>query len=422
MNSEERHERRYQRRKAKREAKKRLFQAEYGSYEKVFTFEHLYKAYHGCIKGVGWKASTQRYKARAMLNLAETQESLMMDSFKSRGFHEFSIFERGKPREIKSVHISERVVQRCLCDYSLVLMFGQKFIYDNGACMKGKGIDFAINRFVCHLQRHYRKYGCEGYVLTFDFSKYFDRINHERLKAMVDDCYQDKRLSKLIKQLIDDFGGEAGLGLGSQISQVSALMYPNILDHFIKETLRIKGYARYMDDGYAIHPDKAYLQYCLKEIRSVCESLGIVLNMKKTQIVKLSRGVSFLKHRFILTETGKVLKLPAKGGVVKMRRKLKKFREKLDAGQMSFDDVKASYASWCGHLAHCNAYMTRKSMDGLFYRLFAKEVKMSAGIPKITVENICRACGKGPCDAPCELWYRCLEGEEIKAEELSDGG
>lgn len=135
--------------------------------------------------------------------------------------------------------------------------------------MKGKGIDFAIDRFVCHLQRHYRKYGCEGYVLTFDFSKYFDRINHERLKAIVDECYTDKRLSSLIKQLIDDFGGEAGLGLGSQISQVSALMYPNILDHFIKESLRIKGYARYMDDGYAIHPDKSYLRQCLKGISAV---------------------------------------------------------------------------------------------------------------------------------------------------------
>lgn len=421
MNSKERHERRYQRRKAKREAKKRLFQEEYGVYENVFTFDHLYKSYQGCIKGVGWKASTQRYKANAMLNLAETLEKLNAGKFKSKGFHEFDIFERGKPRHIKSVHISERVVQRCLCDYSLVPTFGRQFIYDNGACMKGKGIDFAANRFSCHLQRHYRKHGCEGYALVFDFSKYFDRIDHEKLKGIVDECYSDKRLSSFIKQLIDDFGGSAGLGLGSQISQVSALMYPNALDHYIKEVLRIKEYGRYMDDGYVIHPDKEYLKACLRGMSSICNSLGIVFNTKKTQIVKLSRGINFLKRRFILTDTGKVVRKPARKSIVKMRRKLKKFRKKLDAGQMTFKDVKTSYVSWCGHLKHCNAYKTKKNMDGLFYRLFAKEVKMSAETPKITVENICRACEKGPCDTPCELWYRCLEGDEIKAEELSNG-
>ena len=420
MNSAERREHRYQRRKAKRQEKKRLFESKYGVYDKVFTFANLYNAYRGCIKGVGWKASTQRYKANAMLNIAITLEQLTGRKFKSKGFHEFDIFERGKPRHIKSVHISERVVQRCLCDCSLVPMFERTFIYDNGACIKGKGIDFAIKRLVCQLQRHFRKHGGEGYVLIFDFSKYFDRINHERLKAMVNEQYSDKDIAALINQLIDDFGGEAGIGLGSQISQVSALMYPNALDHYIKDVMRIKGYARYMDDGYAIHTDKEYLRRCLGDIRKICESLGIVLNAKKTQIVKLSRGISFLKHRFILTGTGKVVILPAKKGVVKMRRKLKKFREKLDAGLMTFNDVKASYISWRGHLKNCNAYKTRKVMDELFYRLFGKEVMMSDAC-KITIENICSACGKGSCDEPCELWYRCLEGEVIKMEDLLNG-
>lgn len=39
---------------------------------------------------------------------------------------------------------------------------------------------------------------------------------------------------------------------------------------------------------------------------------------------------------------------------------------------------------------------------------------------EITIENICAACGKGPCDAPCELWYKCLVGEKIKEEDISD--
>lgn len=45
-------------------------------------------------------------------------------------------------------------------------------------------------------------------------------------------------------------------------------MLPNKLDHFIKEKLGIKGYARYMDDGYLIHPSKEYLKECLTRRRA----------------------------------------------------------------------------------------------------------------------------------------------------------
>ena len=135
MNSKERHELRYRRRKARRDEKKRRLAEEYGDFNKVFTIENLYAAYKGCCKGVGWKASTQRYKANALLNVVDTLDLLRSGKFKSKGFYEFDIIERGKERHIKSVHISERVVQRCLCDYSLVPIFSNSFIYDNGACI-----------------------------------------------------------------------------------------------------------------------------------------------------------------------------------------------------------------------------------------------------------------------------------------------
>lgn len=68
-------------------------------------------------------------------------------------------------RHIRSIHISERVVQRTLCDKVINPTLKPSFIYDNGASTENKGIDFALNRLSCHLQRHYRKYGREGYVL-----------------------------------------------------------------------------------------------------------------------------------------------------------------------------------------------------------------------------------------------------------------
>lgn len=379
MNSEERHEARYQRRKAKREARKAELQAQYGEFASVFTFENLYDGYKKACRGVGWKASTQKFKLNAIYNVNQIQRQLATGKFKSKGFHEFDIYERGKPRHIKSLHISERVVQRCLCDHSLVPMYSNSFIYDNGACMRKKGIDFALRRLTCHLQRHYRKFGTEGYVLVFDFSKYFDNIAHEPLIAEVKRRYHDPRLRDFIIGLIKQFG-DKGLGLGSQISQASALMYPNRLDHYIKEVLRIKGYARYMDDGYLIHSDKSYLQRCLDDIRRICGELGITLNAKKTQIVKLSRGITFLKTRFFLTDTGKVVRKPCREGIARMRRKLKKFKRWLLEGRFTMQEIRTSVCSWLGHVKRCNSYKTRQSMRDLYRKLFVvKEVKAYDG-------------------------------------------
>ena len=238
--------------------------------------------------------------------------------------------------------------------------------------MKDKGIDFAANRFACHLQRFWRKHGNNGYALVFDFSKYFDNTPHEPLKQIVDKFYKDKRLANLTKQFIDDFG-DIGLGLGSQISQVSALIYPNRLDHYIKEVLRIKGYGRYMDDGYLIHESKEYLQKCLVDIRRICNELGIKLNAKKTQIVKLSRGVNFLKRKFIITDTGRIVRKVNRKSVTKMRRKLKTFKRWLTEGKMTMPDIRKSYVSWKGHLKHCNAYKTAVSTDVMFNRLFKED-------------------------------------------------
>jgi len=112
-------------------------------------------------------------------HIAKTQEELLTGKYRSRGFYEFDLVERGKPRHIRSVHISERVVQRCLCDYCLVPALSKSFIYDNGASLPGKGYDFAVSRVTRFLADHYRRYGNEGYALIFDFSKYFDTAHHE---------------------------------------------------------------------------------------------------------------------------------------------------------------------------------------------------------------------------------------------------
>lgn len=368
MTSAERHEARYQRRKTARQQKR----DERGSrsFEDVFSFQNLYKAGVKSATGVRWKSSTQRYENSILQNTARTYMALMNNKWKSRGFHEFDIIERGKLRHIKSVHISERAVQRCLCDEILVSVFSAGFIYDNGASLKNKGIDFSMNRLTAHMQRHFRKYGMAGGILLFDFSDYFNSSRHEPIFKELDRRIVDDRIRQLTKSLINDFG-EVGLGLGSQVSQISALMLPNKLDHAIKQG-GIRGYARYMDDGYLIHHDVEYLKSLIPKLKEVCSELGINLNTKKTRIVPFHSGARFLKTKFSPTESGLILRKMNRVGVRKMREKLKKFRKWVDEDRFTEKDVETSYQSWRGHMKRGNSYHTLQKMDALYRELYGK--------------------------------------------------
>lgn len=136
MTSEERHERRYQRRKQKREEKRLARSQACGGLEEVFSYDNLYASGHICSKGVAWKCSTQQYRLNLVSNTAVTRKQILEGTYRSKGFVEFQLYDRGKWRRIRAVHIGERVVQRTLCDKLIIPVFTPALIYDNGASMR----------------------------------------------------------------------------------------------------------------------------------------------------------------------------------------------------------------------------------------------------------------------------------------------
>ena len=372
MTSTERKESRRTRRSATREAHKQAAVGECDSLEKVADPNALMSASKKARSGITWKASVQRYLMNLLKNVADTHKKILSEEDVRRGFIKFDLIERGKLRHISSVHFSERVAQRSLCANALIPTLTRGLIYDNGASLKNKGITFALDRLSAHLQRHYRKHGNEGYVLLLDFSDYFGRIRHDVIKEILNHNFKDKRLISLAMSFVYAFG-EKGLGLGSETSQIFAVTYPSKIDHYIKEILKIKGYARYMDDSYLIHKDKGYLKKCLEDLKGKFAEVGIALNPKKTRIVKLSKGFTFLKTQYFLTDTGKVVRKACRESIVRQRRKLKKFKKFSDAGEMSFGHIYNSYMSWRGYIGHKDAHRTILSMDKLFRELFTSK-------------------------------------------------
>ena len=376
MTSKERHEARYLRRKAKRDLAKAK-RNEGHTFDVVTSPASLRKAFYSARKNVNWKASVQRYGVNVLKNTYEASCKLREGKNISKGFIEFDLCERGKKRHITSVHISERVVQKSVCDYGIVPVMEKSLIFDNGASQKGKGTDFARDRLKRHLQQYYRKYGAEGYILLGDCHDFFGSIDHSIVRDNMAAAITDKKLVGLAMNFITPF--DRGLGLGSQVCQINAVYYQNKIDHCIKEVWRKKWYARYMDDFYVICRTKEEAKELLDYFIKAYAEYGITLNLRKTQIVKLTHGFVWLQDRMYLLPTGRIIDKPGRAAIVRNRRKLKKIAERVEKGEITFDGVRSFYNSHKGYLSHKNAYYTRRNMDILFNELLIRRFSHEQG-------------------------------------------
>lgn len=382
--------------------------------EKFSDANVLIDAYRKARKGSAWKESVQRYQMNLLKNVRKTQKQIRDKSYKQMDFVEFELRERGTTRPIKSMHISDRVIQRSFCDNEIIPALEKYLIYDNGASMKEKGIEHHRKRINTHLRKFFMEDGTnEGYILLIDFRKFFDNIPHEKLLEQIEKKVKDKEILAFFKDMIKTFEIDVSymideeyrycmnvvynsleyrktvpqeqltgkkfmkksLGIGSQISQICGVFYPTVIDNYCKIVKGCKYYARYMDDIYVLHKDKEFLKQLLKEVTSIANKYGLFINQKKTQIVKVSHGFTFLKIKYNLTNTGKIICRLSHDSIVRERRKLKAYARKLQEGKMTYKDIENAYQSWRGNAARINSHNSIRQMDRLYNQLFIKDFK-----------------------------------------------
>ena len=79
----------------------------------------------------------------------------------------------------------------------------------------------------------------------------------------------------------------------------------------------------------------------------------------------------FLKIRYTVTQTGGIVRQMVRDGFIRMRRKLKKFRKRVDMGLMKLKDVFNSFKSWFGNAKrNAKTYRSRKRMLNYYNKLF----------------------------------------------------
>lgn len=338
------------------------------SYDDVISFDSLYKGLKKSCSNVRWKDSVVGYEYNRLKNTYKLKQDLLNGKYKIDRYQHFVIYEP-KRREIIATRLKDRQFQRSLCDNELYEQITKSFITDNCACLRGRGVDYTLNRLTAQLRRFYNSHHTDGWVLKCDIHHYFESIQHDVAKAAVAKRVPDERTRVRVYEIIDSFG-EQGLGLGSQVSQLIALAVLDDLDHFIKERLRIKHYIRYMDDFILIHNDKEYLRYCRAEIEQVLSGIGLKLN-KKTALYPLRQGVKLLNWRFIITDSGAIIRKMDKKKQSKQRQKLKKIYAKEISGEYAPGTARESLICYLANLNRGDTYFERRKMIRYFKDLEA---------------------------------------------------
>ena len=161
----------------------------------------------------------------------------------------------------------------------------------------------------------------DKYIVIMDIKSFFDSIYHPTVIKMVDSIIKDKELSDVYMMLVNAFDGDSGLGLGSQISQISATYYLNRFDHRVKDNLGVKCYSRYMDDSYFVGNKKENAHLYINQLDNICSQLNLKLNRRKTSVIKLGHGFTFLKRKYCFSDN--VYITASQELVIRERRKIR---------------------------------------------------------------------------------------------------
>lgn len=359
--------------------------------EDVITYTNYFEALKNCNKDVNYKYSVQAYNGNCGFYITKTINNILSGNIPYvKDIKPVTIYERGKKRTITPIDISDRITQKVLCDKVLIPSICNHLIYDNGASMKGKGTDFARKRINTFIEKAKKEYGSDNiYAFVFDFKSYFDSIPHSQCYKILQKYLYDERLVDLTTGIIESYKlrdinkienpeqrqkaieklynhEDIGICLGSQISQIMAVAVPNDFDHYIKDVLKIKYYVRYMDDGVILFNDKKKLLEFQKLLSDYVRKIGLRFNNKKTYIVKVTKGFTFLKIKYNVNKNGQTIKRLVKSGIVRERRKITKFESKINEGKMSYNDVYNNIQSWNAHSKLAKSYKTTKTIFALY--------------------------------------------------------
>lgn len=321
----------------------------------VIDFDALHAAYKRASKGKRYQSKTLQFSELVEENLMGIHNHLVWGTYQPLPLREFTIREP-KERKISAPEFRDRVIHHALVA-AIEPVFERKFIADSFACRKGKGMHESAKRLQHFTRLAKRRWG-RFWVCKIDMKKYFASISHERLKTILRRAISDRAVLSLCDLIIDMYATSPGAGLpiGALTSQLFANVYLDQLDHYCKEELRHKYYARYMDDVIILAKNKHEAKKAFLDVKMYCnKNLNLEVN-SRSGVWPGRSGVDFCGYRIWPTHIK-----PRKRTVSRAKRRLSAIARRLPAAE-AVKAIRSLITSFTGYMRHCSCRQITSSV------------------------------------------------------------
>ena len=340
----------------------------------ITNFESLYEAYRRARLGKQGKPKICEFDFYLEAELSKLEHELKSEQYQPSTYTHFKVHEP-KLRQVSAPAFRDRVIHHSLVA-QIEPLFDKQFIYDSYACRKNKGTHLGAKRVKKFLMAARTKYGKDQpiYALQADIKQFFKSIDWDILLQLINKTITCPQTYDLIKKIITSYkpatpqpaqlnlfdqshhhqvaGTRVSLPIGNLTSQLFANVYLNQLDHFIKDGLREKYYARYMDDFLIIHPNKEHLLNLQDKIKKFLQKkLKLKLHPKKITIKHAKNGIPFVGYRIFYDH------VKIRGNT--LQRMQKKYRNKVRAyhnDKITLEKLRETKSALYGHFNHADTY------------------------------------------------------------------
>jgi RNA-directed DNA polymerase len=343
-------------------------------FERITAFDNLLAAARAAVRGKRFRPAPAAFQLDLERNLLRLQAELLDGGYRPGAYRAFWIRDP-KRRLISAAPYRDRVVHHAVCRV-VEPVFDRSFVFDSYANRRDKGTHRALDRCTQFCRRW-------GYVLKCDVEKFFPSIDHEVLLGLVERKIKCRRTLDLLRTLVaasnpqepavryypgdalwTPFERRRGLPIGNLTSQFLSNVMLDPLDHFVAQNKGRGAYLRFADDFLLFGDDKRALAAWLPRIRRFLAGFRLSLHPRKCVVLPVRAGVPFLgwrvfpDHRLLRRSTG-----------VRFQRRLKELTSEAAAGTIRLEDVKASIASWIGHLKHGDTWgLRRRLLEAAVFR------------------------------------------------------
>jgi len=334
-------------------------------FEQVCSWDNVLAASREALRGKRRGAAAARFFLEWEKEVVALVEELRTGSYRHGPYHYFTIHEP-KERLVAAAPFRDRVVHHALVRV-LEPIFEGRFIEDSFACRKGKGTHAAMRRAAEFAQRF-------PYALKCDVQRYFPSIDHGMLRGLLARVVGDARVLALIDEILgshhdhvrQEWGADlwaveahpCGLPIGNLTSQFFANIYLNQLDHFVKHTLRVKGYVRYVDDFILYGRSREELRCWGAQIREHLAGLRLRIHPDKYRLGPTRLGVDFAG--FVVFADGR--RRVRAANVRRFHRRLRGMLHEVRRGRRSLREVGVCVRAWVAHAAHAQSWRLRRAV------------------------------------------------------------